>query len=246
MPENATNYDGIKTMCGPNFKLATLDRIDLIGIVERIFRPSTSVWMDFLTNYIGIYSENIHKSNDLAEDDEYFDLREQFNGKFGYIKPLDIKDDNILFICEKPYKDSYSAVSGDVGKYSEIFFEEYALPNNLVYPTFGKYGNLSGRLSEPESVEEVELLGSIAKDGWDYYLGIQKWRDGFAQDYYNGKNPVFDFYWSLWDKTYSPGPPGLRIVLTKNKLLKTLHGMVRIGYMCQFIVDRPDSVEKLY
>ncbi|CAB3403808.1 unnamed protein product [Caenorhabditis bovis] len=89
--------------------------------------------------------------------------------------------------------------------------------------------DLSGRLSEPLSVEEVELLGSIAKDGWDYHLGIQTWDDGFAQDYYVGKNPVFDFFWSLWDKTYSPGPPGQRIVLTKNKLLKTLHYCGRTG-----------------
>ncbi|CAB3410966.1 unnamed protein product [Caenorhabditis bovis] len=290
MPENATNYYGINKTCGENFELAKLDRIDLIGIVEREFRPSTSVWMDFLTNYEGVYSENIHKSDDLRDDDDYFDWREQFNGKYGYIKPLDIKDDNILFICEKPYKDSYSAVNGDVGRYSEIFFNEYALPNNEVYPTFGKYGfelsewnnsgrgqsvqryynfdengycrsdftpfikgnymkchkayeafypysasigackrrigksickhcsDLSGMLSEPESVEEVELLGSIAKDGWNYYLAVIMMSDNLF--YYNSwkiNDPTYDFYWSLWDHHYSPGPPGQPIVLTKNK-----------------------------
>ncbi|CAB3410965.1 unnamed protein product [Caenorhabditis bovis] len=172
IPENATNYYGINKTCGENFKLAKLDRIDLIGIVERVFRPSTSVWMDFLTNYEGIYSENIHKSDDLRDDDEYFDWREQFNGKFGYIKPLDIKDDNILFICEKPYKDSYSAVNGDVGRYSEIFFNEYALPNNEVYPTFGKYGGsnyLSGITPEEDRVCK-KLMDSFSDFGHHQFI----------------------------------------------------------------------------
>ncbi|CAB3404051.1 unnamed protein product [Caenorhabditis bovis] len=339
--------------------------------------------MDFLTNYEGIYSENIHTSDDLRDDDEYFDLREQFNGKFGPIKPIDIKDDNILFICEKPYKDSYAAVHGDVGKFSEIFFEEYALPNNQVYPTFGKYGfnedhslklsiapsyfsqtkyvhtgikeanstrwcdefekeevcnarrnmtaskimitdegnwqltsapfgqrspmycqsryynfdengycrsdftpfikgtymschkafeilkdyyhaniwcwyhmgespckrckDPSGMLSEPESVEEVELLGSIAKDDWNYHLGVQLRRGHFHRYHYvYYPKRIFDFYWGLWDKIYSPGPLGSRIVLTKNKLLKDVTTSMKLGFMCQFNIDRPDSVKKLY
>ncbi|CAB3411477.1 unnamed protein product [Caenorhabditis bovis] len=172
MSENATNYNGINKTCGSNFKLAKLDRIDMIGIIERIFRPSASIWMDFLTNYEGIYAENIHKSDDLRDDDEYFDLREQFIGKFGYIKPIDIKDDNILFICEISYKESYSAVHGDVGKFSEIFFEEYSLPNNQVYPTFGKYGSsnyLSGITPEEDRVCK-KLMDSFSDFGRHQFI----------------------------------------------------------------------------
>ncbi|CAB3404053.1 unnamed protein product [Caenorhabditis bovis] len=88
--------------------------------------------------------------------------------------------------------------------------------------------DLSGKLSEPESVEEVELLGSIAKDGWDYCLGIKEWGDGFAQVNHFKENPIYDFYWSLWDKTYSPGPPEQRIIMTKNKLLKSLEYCLKI------------------
>ncbi|CAB3408867.1 unnamed protein product [Caenorhabditis bovis] len=344
MPENATNYHGIKKMCGENFKLAKLDRIDLIGIVERIFRPSAPVWMDFLTNYTGFFSENIHKSDNPQDDDEYFDWREQFGGTFGHIKPIDINDKNILFICEKPYKDSYSSIHGDVGRYSEIFFEEYALPNNQVYPTFGKYGSSSNprekstddedricrklmdsfsdfghhrfiRFNEDHSLklsissgyfsqtkyvhtgikesnstrscEEFEnekicdarrnvtaskimitgegnwqltsapfgqrspmychsryysfdengycrsdftpfvkgnYMRSIAKDGWNYYyLGVDLQSNNmFYRDSSTRPQPVFEFYRSLWDKTYLPGKPGMHIVLTKNKLLQKI------------------------
>ncbi|CAB3411430.1 unnamed protein product [Caenorhabditis bovis] len=261
------------------------------------------------------------------------------------------------------------AVHGDVGKFSEIYFEEYAQPNNQVYPTFGKYGNSyqpneastkdedricskfmgsfsdfgqhqlirfnedhSLKLSIPPSYfsqtryvhtgikdatnstrscdefEKEEIcntrrnltaskimianesnwqltsapLGqrspmycqsgyysfdgngycrsdftpfikgtymtchkavnmwrnyfaaneiceidigqntSIAKDGWNYRLGVRYYYESkaFYRDSGTGhRETIFDFYWSFWDRTYSPAPPGRIIVLTKNKLL---------------------------
>ncbi|CAB3411428.1 unnamed protein product [Caenorhabditis bovis] len=62
---------------------------------------------------------------------------------------------------------------------------------------------------------------SLAEDGWNYHLGIIYFPDRriFFRETKTVWEDTFDFYFSLWDKTYSPGPPGRCIALTKNKLL---------------------------
>ncbi|CAB3411431.1 unnamed protein product [Caenorhabditis bovis] len=65
------------------------------------------------------------------------------------------------------------AVHGDVGKFSEIFFEEYALPNNQVYPTFGKYGS-SFHPNEASTKDEdricSKLMGSFSDFGQHQFI----------------------------------------------------------------------------
>ncbi|CAB3411426.1 unnamed protein product [Caenorhabditis bovis] len=96
---------------------------------------------------------------------------------------LDEKRERVKKLNEKPAEHD-DAVHGEVGKFSEIFFDEFALPNNQVYPTFGKYG--SSYHPNEASTKDEDRICSVSR--FDSAFAVK-----FLKALANGKVTIADY-----------------------------------------------------